>query len=303
MSESVSVIIPTLGRASLLSAVSSAVKQSKYVHEVIIIDASESGIEGDLASFDERVKVVRVAVDSRQAGAGKWTAAHNRNLGIEQAVGDWVAFLDDDDAWLENKLAVQVEAGLKSGSHLVSCQSVYRTKTGRSRVRPHDVLPANSSILEELYGRPTFKRLKTYVATSSLLVRREVAQCLPFPEELPGFEDTWWLYMLTATGSTIHQVPQPLVIYNADGFRSIGRDSLVKNKAWAQQLASVDPKYARNFLLGICHRNAALLGRSADIRGLRSLVSTYKPLSKRELVISVFAEVTAKVLSNLPRNR
>lgn len=94
-----SVVIPTYNRSGLLKeAVHSIMDQSFEDFELLIVDDhSTDNTKNVVASFqDTRIKYI--VNDRTKGGAG------TRNAGIFRAKGDWVAFLDDDDVWLPNKL-------------------------------------------------------------------------------------------------------------------------------------------------------------------------------------------------------
>ncbi len=98
-----SVIIPTFNRAGVLAeAIDSVLAQSHPAHEIIVIDdGSTDATPVVLAQFGERITVIR------QANAGVSSA---RNAGLAAATGEWVAFLDSDDVWLPERLAVTARA-------------------------------------------------------------------------------------------------------------------------------------------------------------------------------------------------
>ena len=297
MGDLVSVIIPTLGRSSLIVAVNSALAQTYPVHEVIVVDASQDGLGDGFFFLDERVRVVRAAESVGKQHQQKWTAAENRNIGVRAATGEWVAFLDDDDTWFPEKTSIQLTAALRLGSDLISCRAVYKLPSGKCKVRPARAVEGDIDVLRALYGNRSFGRLDLYVATPSLMVRRRLLLEIPQPENLPGFEDTWWLHLLQRNGHQLHQVENPLVFVNADPMRSIARDSVEKNRFWAELLASVDRDFAANYLLGVCHRNAALLGRSEEIRELRKLASGYRRLSYAEIAQSTGLGAIARLVA------
>lgn len=97
----VSVIIPTYQRASLVgNAVRSVLSQSYTDLEVIVVDdGSTDETSGVLSRFGDSIRVVR------QSNQGLSAA---RNAGIKASVGRYVAFLDDDDEWMPDRLKVQV---------------------------------------------------------------------------------------------------------------------------------------------------------------------------------------------------
>ena len=99
---SVSVVIPTYNRGQLLEqAIQSVLDQTYRDLELIVVD--------DGSTDDTRRRVVAVADDRvryiHQRNAG---LAGARNTGIREARGDYVAFLDDDDVWMAEKLERQM---------------------------------------------------------------------------------------------------------------------------------------------------------------------------------------------------
>ena len=103
-SPEISIVIPTHNRWSLLSegALRSALGQEDVDHEVIVVDdGSTDATAVGLAALDEpRLRVVR---NARPLGV-----AVARNAGIQAVLGEWVAFLDDDDLWSPHKLRRQL---------------------------------------------------------------------------------------------------------------------------------------------------------------------------------------------------
>ena len=98
-------IVTTYNRAAMLPrAVRSVLAQTFEDYELIIVDdcSTDDTPEVTRTFKDQRVRIVRHP-DNRGHPAAL-------NTGIRQARGEYVAFLDDDDEWLETKLARQVEA-------------------------------------------------------------------------------------------------------------------------------------------------------------------------------------------------
>jgi glycosyltransferase involved in cell wall biosynthesis len=101
----VSVIIPTYNRRDLLpETIDSVLAQRDVAFEVIVVNDG---------STDDTARIIQPYSDSgqirylEQQNAGQSKA---RNLGLANAKGEFVVFLDDDDLWPEDRLARHVKA-------------------------------------------------------------------------------------------------------------------------------------------------------------------------------------------------
>ena len=109
-SPKVSVIIATYNRADLLPrAINSVLSQTFEDFELIIVDdcSTDSTLKVIRSFADPRIREVQSARNMGQSRA--------RNTGIDIAQGEYVAFLDDDDQWVESKLARQARILDESG--------------------------------------------------------------------------------------------------------------------------------------------------------------------------------------------
>ncbi len=101
---SISVVVPTYNRGPLVrSTLDSVLAQTLPPLEVIVVDDGSTDGTPDWieAHYGTRVRVIR------QDNGG---VARARNLGLERACGEFIAFLDHDDLWLPSKLSLQLEA-------------------------------------------------------------------------------------------------------------------------------------------------------------------------------------------------
>ncbi len=95
----ISVIVPTYNRTEpLLRALHSILEQSRPADEIIVVDdGSEEDVAAVLAPLGDQITLIR------QDNAG---VAAARNTGVAVARGTWLTFLDSDDIWLPERLAV-----------------------------------------------------------------------------------------------------------------------------------------------------------------------------------------------------
>lgn len=109
MGDLVSVIIPTYKRtfAMLSRAIKSVLSQSHKNIEIIVVDDSPSSFidKDSIKRQVEKIPDDRIIYIQHESNQGACVA---RNTGIKNAKGDYVAFLDDDDEWLPDKLKLQL---------------------------------------------------------------------------------------------------------------------------------------------------------------------------------------------------
>jgi glycosyltransferase involved in cell wall biosynthesis len=99
----VSVVIPTYNRTEFLSsAILSVLNQTYQDFEIIIVDdgSTDNTIDVITALNSKKIKYIRHEYNKGEAGT--------RNTGILNSNGQYIAFLDDDDEWLPEKLELQV---------------------------------------------------------------------------------------------------------------------------------------------------------------------------------------------------
>ena len=201
MMPDISVVIPTCDRRDLLRlALFSVLSQNDVGIEVIVVDdASTDGTADMVSGFaDRRVRVVR------QTSSGGVSAARNR--GIADAGGGWVAFLDDDDLWAPQKLALQLDAATRSSRTWVYAGDV--NIDDDLRVLTAFAPPTPEQVMERL---PRYNPVPS--GASNVLVRGDaLAEAGPFDPGLKRTED-WDMWIRVARTGPPAFVPRPLVAY------------------------------------------------------------------------------------------
>lgn len=115
----ISVVIPTYNRCELLRrALLSVFSQSLLPAEVIVID--------DGSNDNTKVMIHKEFPEVRYHRQENFGVSSARNLGIQKATGDWIAFLDSDDEWLPEKLFRQTEAlSVQSGYKICHTEELW----------------------------------------------------------------------------------------------------------------------------------------------------------------------------------
>jgi glycosyltransferase involved in cell wall biosynthesis len=120
MNPKVSVVIPTYNRAATVcKGVESVLAQTFTDLEVIVVDDGSSDDTGRILreTFGDRIRYF--AQPNRGASVA-------RNKGINEARGEWIAFLDSDDLWEKDKLEWQFKALERFGSQCGGCYTDVR---------------------------------------------------------------------------------------------------------------------------------------------------------------------------------
>lgn len=185
----VSAIIPTRNRPDLVArAVNSALRQTFHDLEVVVvIDGPDDRTASVLRNVaDPRLRVIALPQSVYGAEA--------RNIGAREARGKWVAFLDDDDEWMPEKIALQLSAAGSSDDKflLVSCRIIARTP-GADYIWPRRFPNPGESISDYLIARTSPFRGEGSIQTSTFFCRREQFLQHPFKPDLRKHQDTEWV--------------------------------------------------------------------------------------------------------------
>ncbi len=195
-----SVIIPTHNRFMLLKrAIDSVLSQTYENFELIIVDDH---------STDETSKVVRSFSDNRiqyKLNNRSKGACGARNTGIYSAIGKWVAFLDDDDLWLPEKLMYQHDLIKRSKESVGLICSDFIIEKGDGK-KPKFIKNRPKGWIKEkiLYGSSIGSLSSTCVKTDVLKMIRG------FDESFPACQDKDLWYRV-AEISEFESVPKVLV--------------------------------------------------------------------------------------------
>ncbi|MBD2435782.1 glycosyltransferase family 2 protein [Nostoc sp. FACHB-110] len=227
----VSAVIPTRNRPSIaIKAVKSALAQTiQSIEVIVVVDGPDEATVKELHQIeDPRLRVIALPKNIGPSGA--------RNVGIREAKGNWIAFLDDDDAWLPEKIERQLEAAYKSNYTfpIVSCRFFAQTSKGEL-IWPKRLPHSSEPISEYLFVRSSLFLGETFISTSTILTKKELLEKIPLDEKLHRHEDFDWLVKVSLIeGVGVEFVSEPLVNFNA--MYTPNRKSLSNINNWQYSL-------------------------------------------------------------------
>lgn len=207
MTPLVSVVVTTFNRSALLLETLAAVRAQTFQDfEIIVVDnMSADGTDAAVAALqDPRMTYLR--------HPNHGVISVNRNVGIRQATGTYVAFCDDDDLWLPEKLAKQVKV-------MESDRAVGLCYTDGSTFRGDQVV--HERMISRRVHRHHFLNLiwDNCVPSSSVMVRRALFEDLSLIDESPellAVED-YELWIRFAHRAKLAFIDEPLIRYRFHG--------------------------------------------------------------------------------------
>jgi glycosyltransferase involved in cell wall biosynthesis len=211
----ISVVITTRNRTPLvLRAVRSALAQTLGRIEVLVVvnGPDPETIEALANIMDGRLCTITLPISVGSSEA--------RNIGIQRACGKFVAFLDDEDEWLPQKLSKQLMMA-QSSTHrypVITSRLIVR-RPEADEVWPSRMMRTGESMSEYLFCREKpIRQGEGFIEPSTLLVPRELMLEVPFRSALQHHQDWDWLIRADAFhGVKIIFIWDELVICHVDG--------------------------------------------------------------------------------------
>jgi glycosyltransferase involved in cell wall biosynthesis len=209
----VSVVIPTYNRAHLVGrALESLFAQTHSDWEAIIVDDGSRddtvGVVEKIAARDERIRLFKHAKNSGAQAA--------RNTGIRSARGPWVAFLDVDDWYLPESIALRMRAAERSAVPVVHSEGLLLRSTG-GVPQPWGAKPLAGDVYRELLSASA-------MLFPTLLVRRDTLAAIGgLDEGLSAFQE-WDLSIRLARVARFAFVAEPTFVYDFTHGDSISKN-------------------------------------------------------------------------------
>lgn len=190
MAKMVSIIIPTKGREQFLLAACYCVISQTYQNWEVLIISDESYDPTPMISLLKNKEKFRVFRSDSTCGVGC-----SRNIGLDNAKGSYIAYLDDDDLWSNDYLNTQISILESSGADAVWCNYQLSTQiwddTKDKYVQHFLAVP---------YNIPTFNRntllVEPYIHISTVVHTKDIKDLVKF-SNIPVLDD--WKFLIDSS--------------------------------------------------------------------------------------------------------
>ncbi len=221
----VSVIIPIYNsNDTIIRCVNSVINQTYPVHEIIIVDDGSKDNSVDLINGLKIARNISNLILIKQKNLGPSVA---RNAGISIATGEYIAFLDSDDWWLETKIERQL---------IVFSQN---NDIGLVATKYSIEKPEINQIIK--YREISFNKLvlKNYFTTSTVMIKKDLLGTILFNSKKKYSED-YELWLKIAYNTTTFISCEKLTVMG----KPIISDKGLSSNLWAMEMGELDNIYA-----------------------------------------------------------
>lgn len=196
----VSIIMPAYNAEKTLAiAVRSVLAQTYKEFELIIInDCSKDKTPELIQELMREDSRIRAFDNEKNSGV-----SITRHRGVEVAMGEWLAFLDSDDAWTPDKLEKQIALQKKTGAELLFTGSSFINADGEK-------IDAILHVPEQIGYKMLLKQ--NLVSNSSVMIRKSLYQKYESMGDNMHEDFTCWLKVLRS-GKIAYGLDEPLLIY------------------------------------------------------------------------------------------
>jgi len=177
----ISVIIPTYNRAKIVgNSIKSVLNQTFKNLEVLVVDDGSTDNTKEIIDKikDDRVRYIKLINNSGAANA--------RNIGIKNAIGQFISFQDSDDIFYPYKLERQLKNIINQKSNLDFCKIRVFLNSTFTYLRPDENQEKsllNGDIFNELISKGNF------ISNQAMLIRKKFILKYLFDPEMPRLQD------------------------------------------------------------------------------------------------------------------
>ncbi len=213
----VSIITPAYNASKYLAeTIYSVLNQTFADWEMIIVDDCSTDETYEIASdFSRNDTRIRVFKNNQNLGVAK-----TRNRGLNEATGDYIAFLDSDDLWVKNKLDVQLRFMMTNNVAL--SYSMYQNFNSVDKKYGKIIKVPKKMTARKIIGN-------TAIGCLTVMVNRKMVGEFHMPA-LKHTEDNCTWQEILSRGYTAYGIKQVLAFYR------IGYMSMTSNKSKSARL-------------------------------------------------------------------
>lgn len=235
-----SIIIPTFNRAALLSECLKSILSQTYADfEVIIVDdGSTDDTEKVVAELDNRISYCKLQKTANLSVL--------RNYGIEHSKGEFIAFCDDDDLWIPEKLSRQMK--FMKQFNIVCTNAEIIDSAGMSLSGIYF-----KEFEDDVQLNTVHLLIRNFVMTSTVCLRKKILPELPFDYiKYKSTAEDYDLWLKLSFENSIYFINEPLIKYRLhsnlthriDNQPQIYINSINIIKSCRRQLGRKNKKYA-----------------------------------------------------------
>lgn len=178
----VSVIIPAYNaEKTIIRTLNSVVSQTREVYEVIVINDGSTDRTKDIVNeFVQKYPNIKLL---NKVNEGVSIA---RNCGIKESSGDFIAFLDSDDYWIENKIEKQLDI-------LKNNPDIDLLGTARNNEKSGDFFLKKIGYLTAISAKLLL--YKNFFSTPTVIMKKRIAQDVGYFDEKQKYaeEGDYWI--------------------------------------------------------------------------------------------------------------
>ena len=227
----VSVIITTHNRCNLLErAIQSVLNQIYKDFELIVVaDGCTDGTDSLMKKYESEKRIQYIHYSPAKGGN------YARNKGVQNSRGEFIAFLDDDDEWLPEKLELQV-AKIREDPECVLVYTGIRVVYVNECIEYSSIPKANGDLSKVLLFNNIIGSTSTPLITKSVLDNSGL-----FDEQLGALQD-YDLWLRISEFGKVLVIPKEMVNYYN---YTTGKQVSAITDRYVDAIAYINKKYSR----------------------------------------------------------
>lgn len=231
----VTVIITTYKRSVYLErAIKSVINQKYKCLEVIVVDDNDEGEQREETKrILRKFNTVRLITNSSNQGA-----CYSRNVGAEQALGDVLMFLDDDDYYLPDKVSMQISVFEDPEIDACLC-AMKRYDENNNEIVTEQNFPRGDDLKSFIINGNCF--------TSMIAIRKEIFMKLGGFSEISRFQDKFFMYKFFENECVVKFLNEELFVMLEHSNERISLNNIDRVSKAIEQIYSFERQHAYLF--------------------------------------------------------